>query len=157
MLALGQHDVRFVVIGGIAGAMHGSPYATFDLDVTPQRSAQNLARLAAALRQLGARVRTEGVEGGLAFDCSADFLGRVELLNLTTAAGDLDIAFSPSGTTGYDDLSRASIVVEIRGMSLEIAALDDIIRSKEAADRPKDRLVLPTLRAMRDRRDSEST
>lgn len=146
-----RHGVRFVVIGGMAGTLHGSPHATFDLDVTPERSADNLGRLAVALRELQARIRTEGVEGGLPFDCSAGFLDRVELLNLVTSAGDIDIAFNPSGTTGYYDLVIGALSIEVRGTRFAVASLDDLIRSKQAAGRPKDWLVLPTLRALSER------
>lgn len=151
---LGAHGVKFVVIGGLAGSLHGSPHATFDLDITPSRHRENLVRLADALRALGARIRVDEGDGGLAFDCSADFLGRVDLLNLTTVAGDMDIAFVPTGTEGYDDLAQSAITVVIRDTTFDIASLDDIIRSKQAADRPKDRLVLPALRALQRHRES---
>ena len=143
-----RHGVRFIVIGGVAGSLHGSPHVTFDLDVTPERSMHNLDALALALRELDARVRADGVADGLPFDCSADFLSRVELLNLTTSAGEVDIAFRPSGTLGYDDLAVGAISVDIRGTTFEVASLADVIRSKQAADRPKDRLVLPALREL---------
>lgn len=152
LASLGRHGVRFIVIGGMAGSLHGSPHTTFDLDVTPERSAENLGRLARALRELQARVRTQGVEDGLPLDCSAEFLERVDMLNLVTSAGDVDISFQPSGTTGYADLVVGALTVEVRGTRFAVASLEDIIRSKRAANRPKDRLVLPTLQAMLDRR-----
>jgi hypothetical protein len=101
-------------------------------------------------------MRTEGVDDGLPFDCSAEFLERVDMLNLVTSAGDVDVSFCPSGTDGYADLSTSALVVEIRGMRFSIASLSDIIRSKQAADRPKDRLVLPALRALLARRVADS-
>ena len=155
LATLERHGVNFVVIGGMAATLHGSPHATFDLDVTPQRTGDNLNRLANALRELHARIRTEGVDDGFPWDCSADFLSRVDLLNLATTAGDVDIAFNPSGTTGYDDLVIGALSIEIRGTRFAVASLDDIIRSKQAADRPKDRMVLPTLRAMLGRRGTD--
>jgi hypothetical protein len=151
-----RHGVRFVVIGGMAGSLHGSPHATFDLDVTPDRAIDNLGRLASALRELRARIRTEGVDDGLPFDCSAEFLERVDMLNLVTSAGDVDVSFSPSGTDGYADLATNALLVEIRGTQFSVASLSDIIRSKQAADRPKDRLVLPALRALLARRAADS-
>ncbi len=150
-----RHAVRFVVIGGLAASLYGSPHVTFDLDVTPDSSLDNLSRLATALRELDARIRTEGVEGGLPFACSAEFLSRVTTLNLTTAAGNVDIAFAPSGTRGYHDLVVRARTLDIRGTRFAVAALEDVIRSKEAADRPKDRVVLPALRALLERRAEE--
>lgn len=60
-----EHEVRFVVIGGVAARLHDTGYATVDVDVCPATDEDNLARLAAALRVLGAKLRIEGdVEGG---------------------------------------------------------------------------------------------
>jgi len=145
---LNLRRVRYLVIGGLAATIHGSPHVTFDVDITPERTAENLARLSLALTDLEARVRTEDEPEGLRFDHNADSLGRVDIWNLTTSAGDLDITFVPSGTGGYDDLKRDAIELEILGVKLEVSSLGDVVRSKEAADRPKDRLTLPTLRRL---------
>jgi hypothetical protein len=72
--------------------------------------------------------------------------------NLTTAKGDLDIAFQLSGTGGYADLRRTAERYELEGgVLVTVASLADVIRSKEAADRPKDREALPVLRELLDR------
>jgi hypothetical protein len=144
--ALLRHEVRFVIIGGLAGVVHGSPFATEDLDITPDRSADNLARLSDALDELGARVRTHGVEGGLAFAHDADSLAAVGVWNLITPYGDLDISFVPNGTEGYSDLAKDAAEVDVFGLVVPVASLADVIRSKQAANRPKDQRVLPVLR-----------
>jgi hypothetical protein len=105
----------------------------------------NLEKLSTALRELHARIRTEGVEGGLAFACDAAFLSRVALLNLETDAGDLDLCFTPAGTTGYDDLIARVARFDLDGVVAPTAALLDIIRSKSAANRAKDHANLPLL------------
>ncbi|MGH8973798.1 MAG: hypothetical protein ACRD0C_11420 [Acidimicrobiia bacterium] len=148
LAVLAEHDVDYVVIGGLAATLHGSAHVTFDLDITPQRSAGNLARLAAALAELDARLRVDREPAGVAFNPSADFLARGETLNLTTRHGDLDISFVPSGTQGYPDLRRDAVGITVHGIDIVVAALADIVRSKEAAGREKDRLVLPELRAL---------
>jgi hypothetical protein len=104
--------------------------------------------LALALRELHARIRTEGVVGGLPFACDAKFLGGVDLLNLETDAGDLDLTFHPSGTAGYADLAQREERFDLDGTVAPTASLEDIIRSKAAADRPKDREALPVLREL---------
>ncbi len=142
---LNRHGVRYVLIGGVAATLHGSPLRTGDTDVCPDARPDNLANLAAALRELNARIRTEGVEGGLAFSCDAAFLSRVGLLNLETDAGDLDLAYTPTGTSGYDDLMSGAVQFDLDGVTAPTAALLDIIRSKTAANRPKDRTSLPIL------------
>lgn len=136
---LAEHDVRYVLIGALAARLQGFPRVTADADITPAKDADNLERLANALRDLDAKVFTESVPGGLVFDISAQALARAEMWNLVTSAGRLDLAFAPSGTEGYDDLIRNALDYEVFGISLHAASLEDIIRSKKASDRPQDR------------------
>lgn len=143
---LARHEVDFVLIGGLAAASHGSPFLTRDVDITPDTAADNLSRLSAALDDVGARIRAEGVDGGLPSGHDAKSLAASRVWNLTTTYGDLDISLVPSGTEGYPDLAQGASMVEAFGLSIRIASLEDIVRSKQAADRDKDRLVLPTLR-----------
>ena len=156
MLAvLDEVGVRFILIGGMAAILHGDVGVTVDLDVVPEHDRKNLDRLARALRALEARVRTSGEPDGLPFDCSGGFLHNLapdSILNLTTTAGDLDLTFRPSGTRGYPDLRRDALEIEIAdGVRILVASLADVIRSKEAAGREKDRLMLPRLRRLLDR------
>ena len=65
---------------------------------------------------------------------------------LTTRAGDVDLMFTPAGTQGYDDLRRGARRERIAGVTVAVAALTDVIRSKEAANREKDSMQLPILR-----------
>ncbi len=150
---LAKHHVRYVLIGAVAARLQGFPRMTADADITPARDAANLDRLAAALRELDARVYTEAVPEGLPFDCSPAMLSRSELWNLVTSAGRLDVAFAPSGTRGYEDLVRNAVTFEVFGTTLAAASLEDIIRSKVAAARPQDLQDVIVLRQMlRDRR-----
>jgi len=149
---LHRHKVIYVLIGGLAAVYHGSPFPTEDADITPEDTHANLTRLAAALRELNAKIRTEAVPEGLPFACDADGLAAARTWNLVTDAGDLDIAFQPSGTRGYRDLHRDATSAEIYATTVEIASLHDVIRSKQAANRPKDQRVLPTLREIATRR-----
>lgn len=141
-----RHEVDFVVIGAYAAQLHGAPIRkTEDIDLTPSRQKENLERLSGALWELEARIRTVGVPGGLAFGHDATSLGRSAMWNLTCPAGDFDLSFEPSGTTGFDDLRRAAVTLAIGAVPVEVASLEDVIRSKRAAGRPKDITVLPTL------------
>lgn len=153
--ALDQYGVRFVLIGGMAAVLHGDVGVTVDLNVVPDRAEENLERLALALRALGARIRTEGEPEGLPFDCSAEFFRHLSpdaIVNMTTEAGDLDVTFQPSGTQGFADLRRDALEIEAADrLHILVASLKDVIRSKEAAGREKDRLALPRLRRLLDR------
>jgi hypothetical protein len=144
--ALAAHGVSYVLIGALAARLQGFPRLTADLDITPARDPENLERLAAALRQLEARVYTESLPEGLPFDCSAATLGRSQLWNLATAAGRVDVVFVPAGTTGYEDLARKAVRFEAFGATLLASSLSDIIRSKQATDRPQDRQDVIVLR-----------
>jgi hypothetical protein len=147
MRVLHHHRVECVVIGGFAAFLQGSPIPTTDVDVTPSTDRDNLARLPAALTELDARVRAEGVDP-MPFAHDADSLAAVATWNLTTRYGDLDIAFTPAGTRGYEDLIRDAVEVELRGTPVLLASLADIVRSKGATGRDKDHRALPVLREL---------
>ncbi len=149
---LERHEVRFIIIGGMAAVFHGSPLLTQDLDITPERGGANLTKLSNALRELNAKVRAVELEEPLPFSHDAASLGAVQVWNLSTPHGDLDISFMPTGTRGYDDLRRDAGEVTFRGLHILVASLADVVRSKEAAGRDKDRRALPVLREILARR-----
>jgi hypothetical protein len=152
---LRSHGVEFILIGGMAAVLHGDVGVTVDVDVVPDRNDDNLNSLANALCDLEARIRTEGEADGLSFDCSPAFFKNMApeaFVNMTTTAGDVDVTFKPAGTDGYADLARSAIRVEAaEGVTILVASLDDVIRSKESADREKDRDALPRLRRLLER------
>jgi len=146
--ALARHEVRYVLVGALAARLQGFPRLTADADITPSREPANLERLAAALRELEARIYTESVPEGLPFDCSAATLERAGLWNLVTSAGRLDVIFEPAGTQGYEDLQAGAVRFEVFGATLLAASLADLLRSKEATDRAQDRQDAVLLRAL---------
>jgi hypothetical protein len=145
---LAAHRVDYVMVGALAARLQGFPRLTADMDVTPSRDPENLDRLARALTELRARVFTDGIPEGLAFDISARTLANAETWNLVTDAGRLDVVFAPAGTGGFQDLRRSAVRFEVFGTTLDAAHLEDIIRSKSAADRPQDRQDVVILREM---------
>jgi hypothetical protein len=147
---LAAHDVRAVLIGGFAAVIHGSPYVTTDVDLVPDPDAENMARLSAALRALHARIWTSSDPRGLPFEHSAASLSNAATWNLVTDFGRMDLTFAPAGTSGYADLARDAVHLTILGAEVDVASLADVIRSKEASSREKDRLVLPVLRRLLD-------
>ena len=146
---LQAHAVRFVVIGGLAAKAHGSPSLTVDLDLCHARDRGNLERLAAALIELNARLR--GAPADLPFRPDVATLERGDHFTLVTDVGDLDILGTPAGTAGFDDLDANAEDADFgEGLTVRIASLDDLIRMKRAAGRPKDRVELEILGALRD-------
>jgi len=106
---LDRHGVRYVLIGGLAAVLHGSPLPTLDAHICPARDIGNLTRLASALDELDARIRTADTPNGVRFPRDAAFLRGVELLNLVTRAGDLDVAFVPAGGAAYEDFAPRAL------------------------------------------------
>lgn len=148
LAVLARHGVDCVVIGGFAATTYGSPVPTADVDIVPSAERENLARLSEALTELDAKVRAVELDEPLPFAHDADSLAAALIWSLTTKYGDLDITMQPSGTQGYPDLNRDAITITLRGATLRIASLADVIRSKEAAGRDKDRRSLPILREL---------
>jgi hypothetical protein len=149
--ALLDHDVRFVVIGGLAGNIRGTPIVTHDIDVCYSRDRGNLERLASALAALHAKLRAAGEGAELVFPLDARALVLGDTFTLRTDFGPLDILATPSGTRGFDDLDAAA-TSELIGEDLlvRVASVEDLIRMKRASGRTKDRLHLPELEALRD-------
>jgi hypothetical protein len=148
---LSEEGVEFVVLGGFAAIIHGSPLPTEDIDVIPSRSGANLERLATALTRLGAKIRTGDEPIETRID-AAFILDMPHMLNLVTRFGDLDLVFTPAGTLkNYEQwLERARRAQLREGLVVAVADLDDIIASKSAANRPKDQRSLPYLESLRE-------
>ena len=148
---LQRHEVEFVVIGGIAGQLWGSPTITQDLDICYAREKTNLEHLAAALRELKAKLR--GVKDDVPFRLDARTLSSGDTFMFTTDFGALDCLATPSGTSGYADLKQAAAAMPVGGgLRVWVCSIDDLIRMKRAAGRTKDRLELEHLGALRDER-----
>jgi hypothetical protein len=145
-----EHEVEYVLIGAFAATIHGSVLRTEDVDICPRRSPANLRRLATALGALEAK-ELEPHKGELV-DRTWDetLLSSDVTWLLATPFGRLDLVFEPAGTSGYDDLTRDAVDVDLGGVRARVASLRDVIRSKEAANRPRDREQLPTLRRLLD-------
>jgi hypothetical protein len=151
---LAAHEVRFVVIGAFATVLHGSTLFTADADITPDPDPANLRRLCTALKEMDARIRTVSEPEGLPFRCDENFLGQMAMVNLRTVHGDFDLSFRPAAFEGgYESLTEHAVPFDVGGFVVQVAALPDIIRSKETANREKDRAALPILRALQDERE----
>ena len=148
---LNRHGVRYVLIGGLAAALRGSPSVTQDVDICYGREADNLARLADALRK--AHAELGGAPAGLPFQLDARALAAGDTFTLTTDDGPLDVVGTPAGTSGYDDLAANADAMDAFGQRFLTASVDDLIRMKRAAGRPKDRVELEILGALRDEID----
>lgn len=133
-----RHSVDYVVIGGIAVIAHGHTRNTRDVDFMAATDTVNLKRLAAALRELGARL--SGVDAHLlgidVYDPKV--LGNGANFTLETDAGGLDYFSDVPGAPPYERLRERGLVIDLGGLSICVAGRDDLIRMKEAAGRPQD-------------------
>ena len=143
-----DHGVRFVLIGGYAAALRGSPMITGDLDLCYARDDDNLRALADALRELEARLR--GVPEEVPFVLDATSLRVGDHFTFSTRAGALDCLGTPSGTDGFADLARSATDEDLDGLVVRVSSLDDLIRMKRAAGRPQDLVAIEWLSALRD-------
>ena len=150
-----RNRVRFVIIGGFAGRLWGSTTVTNDLDVCYARDRKNLVALANALRELGATLR--GAPQGLAFQPDVRALALGDSFTFATTAGNLDCLATPSGSQGFQDLVAGAAEMQIGSTTVLVAALEDLIRLKKAAGRPKDRVELEILSALKEEIERSSS
>ncbi|TML54141.1 MAG: hypothetical protein E6G15_07770 [Actinobacteria bacterium] len=144
-----EHRVDFVLIGGLAGIIHGSSYPSYDVDVAYARDDDNLERLAAALRELRATLR--GAPKDVPFQLDAKTLKNGAHFTFETEFGSLDILSDPDGAPPYIRLREdAGEPVEFEGEWIRVATLDHLIAMKEASGRNKDKLMATEYRVLSD-------
>lgn len=152
LATLQRHAVEFVVIGGVAGRLWGSPTMTNDVDISYARDRANLEHLATALRELGARLR--GVDDDVPFQLDAVTLANGQNFTFTTNLGPLDILGLPAGIRDFRELAVNAATFDLGdGVTVKVCDLDDLIRMKRAAGRPKDRIEVEVLSAVSEERD----
>jgi predicted nucleotidyltransferase len=144
-------DVRFVLIGGMAGIFLGSTTVTQDLDICYAREKDNPAKLAAVLKALSARPR--GLDRTLPAVVDARTLRNGSNFTFETSAGPLDCLAEASGGFNYTNLAPNATTEAFEGMDIPVVSLDDLVRMKRAAGRPKDLIEVENLSALREVRD----
>ena len=161
MALLARHEVAYVLVGGAAAQLLGATRQTFDVDAVVSTERDNLARVARALLEAGARLRigdlTDDEARRLEFPIDAAWLARTEISTWQTDLGALDLlAGIPNvdgARLGHATLSLRATTLDVAGVAVLVASLDDIIASKRRADRQKDRDALAELEALRRRPD----
>lgn len=138
--SLVRHGVDFVVVGGVAGWIHGSAYPTYDLDVAYARDRGNLERLAAAL--IDVRARWRGGPPDLPVQLDAAMLHNGANFTFDTPFGHLDVLGDLSGVRDYEELRREARIEGYEGLDIRVASIDHLIAMKRSANRVKDRLMI---------------
>lgn len=138
-----RHEVEFILVGGVAAILEGAPVSTLDLDVVILKSEENLVRLLPALRDLDARYLAPA---GRHIVPDAEKLATFKLHRLVTSSGPLDVMKTIGHDLSYADLIGDTRIFETEGLQVRVLGLETIIRSKEQANRDKDRATLHLLR-----------
>lgn len=153
---LAAEGVDYVLIGGFAAVVHGTPHVTQDIDLAYSPEPTNLAKLARALTPLHPYLRVEGLSDeearALPFRLDERTLRQTGMLTLGTDAGDLDIMSQVEGLGAYVQVKAAAIEAALFGTPVWVLDLPGIIASKRAAGREKDLLALPNIEATLRRR-----
>ena len=144
-------QVEFIVVGGVAGIVHGSARATFDIDVMYARSAPNIDRLVGALAPIRPYLR--GAPPGLPFSFDAATIRRGLNFTLITSLGDIDVLGEIVGGGTYEELLPSTSEVDLFGFRCRCVTLQKLIQLKRAAGRPKDLEAIAELEAIVEERE----
>ena len=134
--AFNRHGCRYLFIGKSGAVLLGFPDTTQDVDVFVERSPENCRQLVAALRELGFALTDEQ---------AAEIERGKDFVQLRNGPFDLDLVFAPDGIESFDKAWQRHVEVE----GFPVCHIDDIIASKAATNRQRDRESLPRLRAFR--------
>jgi predicted nucleotidyltransferase len=141
-----DHDVEFILVGGVAANLHGSARATFDIDVVYRRTPDNIARLVTSLSPLEPYLR--GAPPGLPFRLDHETVTAGLNFTLQTKAGELDLLGEIVGGGTYEDLLPGTIAFSLFGHTCRCVSLLQLLALKRAAGRPKDREAIAELEVL---------
>lgn len=153
LLRLADVGVRFVIVGGYAGVVHGCTYMTQDVDICCDFSTTNLLTLQKALSDLHPVHRM--TPGRKPLELTAANAGEFKNLYLDTDLGHLDCLSEIQGLGRYDQVEQVSVPIEVEGRLLRVLSIDALIAAKEAMNRPRDREAVRQLKAMRQLRSEQ--
>lgn len=142
-----EAGVEFVVVGGIAAAIHGSETDTQDVDIVSVFSRENMARLLDALRDIHPRNAARPGLGSIPDD--PDLLARHRNLYLLTDLGRLDILGELPPLSGYAEVAAAADKTQVFGHTCAVINIDQLITIKRSVARRKDLIVADELEAIR--------
>jgi len=148
-----EASVEFIIVGGAAAVLQGTPITTLDLDIVHRRTPENVARLLEVLLQLDATMRHDFADRGLR--PTAEMLSGTGQINLSTSLGPIDPLCQLDGGRGYDELLPYSRSIVDEGRLLRVLDLPTLIEVKTRAGRPKDRMALSIMIATLQEREAK--
>jgi hypothetical protein len=144
---LEQHDVEYIVVGGVAAVLQGAPVTTFDIDTLVKVDAANADKLLTVLAALEARYR----EHRALQPTRDDLLAGGHLL-LMTNSGPLDVLGFIGKGKRYEDLADSAATISVGDLAIRVLGIEALIEEKRALGRDKDLAVVRLLEAVRRRR-----
>jgi hypothetical protein len=151
--SLREQRVEFVIVGGVAASLTGSPILTEDLDVCCRMTEENMARFAAAIRPMKPKVR--GDDRNLTPPMDPRVLAKFNMLIMRTIYGDFDLVPEVVGIGRYDEVLKNSFQQMVEGCLTDVLTLEALITTKKMLKRPKDQLALLHLEAVKKKRDAD--
>jgi len=133
-----KYNVEYIFIGKGAAILYGYPGTTQEIDIFPKKSKENCLNLVGALKELGFDMDDELEQA---------IIEGKDFIQIRLGPFPLDIVFAPDGIESFDGAKKRSEIIEGR---FPCASIDDIIASKRAAKRQRDKEELPRLEAFRD-------
>ena len=157
---LKENEVEFIVIGGVAASLLGSPMPTLDVDVCAPMDDRNLERILNALRDVRPRLRMRPDK--MPLPDSVDRLRGIKNIYVVTDIGPIDLLNEVPGIGTYHALFHKTVELDVGGFTCRVLDLDTLIASKKIAARPKDHAAVMQLEAIkrvqdRDRRQNEQS
>jgi len=150
-----ESGVRFVVIGGVAMRLQGSSHITDDIDFSYSRDPEGLPGLVSTLNHYHVRLRDFPADLPFFFDLRT--LKNSQNLTLVTDVGDIDLLAEPPGVDSFEGLWQRASKMDVSGITVRVASLDDLIAMKRAAGRPKDKQHLLELQDLQQFLRDEAT
>jgi predicted nucleotidyltransferase len=143
-----SNEIDFILIGGFAGVTHGSTQVTRDLDICAVITPQQISKLRNAFRDLNPRHRMNpGFKPS--FLTTPEDVSNLQNIYLETDLGILDVISEVTGVGNFEKVKERSVLVDLFGHKCRVIGIDDLIAAKEKMGRPKDKLVVSELRALR--------
>lgn len=143
-----EGGVEFILVGGVAAAVHGSTRLTLDVDAVYRRTPENIRRLARTLAPYHPYLR--GAPPGLPFRWDPATIERGFNFTLTSDLGDVDLLGEIPGGGTHEQLQPHAMSIQVFGIECRCLGLEALLRAKRAAGRPKDLEVIAELEAIRE-------
>lgn len=134
--AFHEEKVDYLFIGKSGAILLGYPGTTQDVDIFPARSPENGKRIAAALKKTGFEISAK---------LEKEIIAGRDFVQIKSGPFDVDLVFAPDGIKNFAEAKKRGL----REGIFHVANLRDIIASKRASGRQKDKIELPLLENFR--------